>query len=164
AVFGLCAVAAVLAVAIGFFVFDDKKPAPAESAAPVVYAPLLIAPKTTPVAAPAVAPQPVVAAAPAKTDSNNAAPRHQPAWPELGAGAVRNDDSEKVTIERALLISDGLEDGKLPLIMNKSAILSTRAAYKRVSVGSPDIADVNTLGPTNLLVTGKKPGTTQLII
>ena len=162
-VFGLCVVAVILAVAIGFFVIEDKKASPAESAAPVVYAPTLIAPKTTSTPTNPPAPQPV-AAAPAKTDSNTAAPKHEPAWPELGAGAVRNDDAEKVTIERALLVTDGLEDGKLPLIMNKSAILSTRAAYKRVSVGSPDIADVNTIGPTNILVTAKKPGTTQLII
>src|SRR5712691_3391632 len=163
AVFGLCAVAAVLAVAIGYFVFDDRKPLPAQSAAPVVYAPTLIAPRTTQAATPAVAPEPTTAVT-AKADPNTTTAKHEPAWPELGAGAVRNDDAEKVTIERALLVTDGLEDGKLPLIMNKSAILSTRAPYKRVSVGSPDIADVNTIGPTNILVTAKKPGTTQLII
>src|SRR5207253_2031453 len=31
-------------------------------------------------------------------------------------------------------------------------------------VGNPDIADVNPIGPQNILVTAKKPGTTQMII
>lgn len=66
--------------------------------------------------------------------------------------------------ELTVLISEGLEDGKLKLLMNKSSVLNTRAPYKRVSVGAPEIADVNTLGPANLLVTAKKPGLTQMII
>src|SRR5690606_5204198 len=42
--------------------------------------------------------------------------------------------------------------------------ISTRTPYKRVSVGQPEIADVNPIAPTSLLVTAKKAGTTQLII
>src|SRR5205814_5099865 len=32
------------------------------------------------------------------------------------------------------------------------------------SVGQPEIADVNPIGPGNILITAKKPGTTQLIV
>src|SRR5438874_539148 len=64
----------------------------------------------------------------------------------------------------ARLITDGLDDGKLAMVMNKSTVLSTRMAYKRVSVGAPEIADVNPIGANNILVTAKKPGTTQLIV
>jgi pilus assembly protein CpaC len=97
------------------------------------------------------------------------------AWPEAppvvpvvpvvpaAVGAVRADEAE-VAVERAVLITDGLEDGRLALLMNKSTVLSTRSPYKRVSIGAPDVADVNTIGPNNLLVTAKKPGATQLIV
>ena len=53
---------------------------------------------------------------------------------------------------------------KLSVHMNKSIVLETRTPYKRVSVGQPDIADVNLLGHTRILVTGKKTGTTQLLV
>lgn len=66
--------------------------------------------------------------------------------------------------ERTLLVTDGLEGGRLAMIMNKSVVLVTRAPYKRVSVGAPDIADVNPIGPNNVLITAKKAGTTQLIL
>lgn len=81
----------------------------------------------------------------------------------VALGAARAEAPE-VALERALLITDGLDDGKLAMVMNKSTVLSTRTAYKRVSVGAPDVADVNPIGPNNILVTAKKPGTTQLIV
>lgn len=63
------------------------------------------------------------------------------------------------------LVSEGLcADGKLVLMDGKTAVLTTRAPYKRVSVGNPDIADVNPIAPTNILVTAKTAGTTQLIL
>lgn len=77
---------------------------------------------------------------------------------------VRPDLEEAGGSQRAVLITDGLQEGKVALALNKSTVLSTRAAYKRVSVGSSDVADVNTIGPSSLLVTAKKPGTTQLIV
>lgn len=53
---------------------------------------------------------------------------------------------------------------QLKLLINKSSVLETRTPYKRVSVGQPDIADVNVLGPGRLLVTGKRAGQTQVIV
>ena len=53
---------------------------------------------------------------------------------------------------------------KLSLLINKSIVLETRTPYKRVSVGQPEIADVNLLGQSRILVTGKKAGTTQLVV
>jgi pilus assembly protein CpaC len=71
---------------------------------------------------------------------------------------------EDVGSQRAVLITDGLQEGRVALSINKSTVLATRVAYKRVSVGSADVAEVNTIGPSSLLVTAKKPGTTQLIV
>ena len=52
----------------------------------------------------------------------------------------------------------------LTVMVNKSAVMETRAPYKRVSVGQPEIADVNLLGQNHILVTGKKAGTTQVVV
>lgn len=54
--------------------------------------------------------------------------------------------------------------GKLKLMLNKSTVVVTKTPFSRVSVGDPDVADVTPIGPTNLLVTAKKPGTTQIIV
>jgi pilus assembly protein CpaC len=63
------------------------------------------------------------------------------------------------------IVADGISsDGQLHLSVNKTAVISTKVPYKRVSVGQPEIADVNPIGPGNILVTAKKVGTTQLII
>jgi pilus assembly protein CpaC len=79
--------------------------------------------------------------------------------------AVRPDLDRVAVDGAAAMITEGLStEGRVALVMNKSVVLSTRAAYKRVSVGSPDVADVNTIGPTSLLVTAKKAGSTQLIV
>lgn len=86
------------------------------------------------------------------------------AKPQAAVVATAKVDLEAVEGKREALITRGLEDGRVSLVMNKSAVLTTRAAYKRVSVGSPEVADVNTIGPSSLLVTAKKAGTTQLIV
>jgi pilus assembly protein CpaC len=62
------------------------------------------------------------------------------------------------------VIDTGLKNGKLNMAVNKTAVITTKEKYKRFSVGQPDIADVTAVGPTTLLVTGKKYGTTQIIV
>lgn len=64
----------------------------------------------------------------------------------------------------ASLVESGLENGKLTLAVNKTAVITTKGNTKRSSVGQPDIADVTVVGPTTLLVTAKKVGTTQIIV
>src|SRR4051812_41796655 len=57
------------------------------------------------------------------------------------------------------LIADGVgADGKVKLTVNKTIVLTTTQPYKQVSVGQPDIADVNMISPNNILVTAKKSG------
>ncbi len=63
------------------------------------------------------------------------------------------------------IVADGTgPDGRLKLSVNKSSVITTNVPYKRVSVGQPDVADVNPIGPGNILVTAKKVGTTQIIV
>src|SRR5436309_2740901 len=63
------------------------------------------------------------------------------------------------------LVADGLTpDGKVKLIVNKTTVLTTTRPYNKVSVGNSDVADVNLVSPTSILVTAKKSGSTQLIL
>jgi pilus assembly protein CpaC len=63
------------------------------------------------------------------------------------------------------LVADGLgNDGKVRLMVNKTTMLTTTQPYKQVSVGNADVADVTMLSPTNILITAKKPGSTQMMI
>lgn len=63
------------------------------------------------------------------------------------------------------IISEGLDnEGGIKLMVNKTIVLKTRVPYKRVSLGTAEVADINTIGPQSILLTAKKAGTTQLII
>jgi pilus assembly protein CpaC len=80
--------------------------------------------------------------------------------------AAKADDTTPVT-EPAMVApstqpSDGFE--KIELAPGKAQKLSLGHKIKRANILAPDIADVLPLGPTDLLVTGKKAGDTQLII
>jgi len=57
-----------------------------------------------------------------------------------------------------------VDGGKITLKVNSTTVVRTVRAYKRVSVGQPEIADFNAIAPTSILLTAKKPGTTQLIV
>lgn len=82
-----------------------------------------------------------------------------------GAAAAQVEPAPAQGRTTGNLIQDGLsDDGQLRLTVNKSVVVTTRAAYKQVSIGQPDIADVNMIGPNNILVTAKSAGTTQLIV
>jgi pilus assembly protein CpaC len=67
---------------------------------------------------------------------------------------------------RGPLVTTGLDEktGSLRILMNKSVTLTTSRPYKRLNVGEPEIAEVNAIGTTKILVTAKKAGSTQLII
>jgi pilus assembly protein CpaC len=63
------------------------------------------------------------------------------------------------------LVRTGTDNqGAVRIMLNKSQVLQTKMPYKRVSVAQPEVADVNPLGPTTILVTGKKVGSTQVIV
>src|SRR5687768_643377 len=64
------------------------------------------------------------------------------------------------------LVTGGPDErtGSVRLLVNKSTTLVTSRPYKRVNVSQPEIAEVNGIGPTRILVTGKKAGATQIIV
>jgi pilus assembly protein CpaC len=81
------------------------------------------------------------------------------------AGPATQPAPQNAPSNRSILVSDGTNrDGKIQLTMNKTTVLTTARPYKSVSVGQPEIADVTPVSPTNILLTAKKPGTTQVIV
>jgi pilus assembly protein CpaC len=64
----------------------------------------------------------------------------------------------------AVLVDTASKDGTLRLQANRSTVLKTRVPYKNVSIAQPDVADVSLVGPQDILLTAKKPGSTQLIL
>lgn len=69
------------------------------------------------------------------------------------------------TTNASRLVADGVDsNGQINLLMNKSVVITTTQPYSRVNVAQPEVADVNAVGGSSILVTAKKPGTTQLII
>ena len=123
---------------------------------PVITKPVIVAPSTTNPSAsdgavnkPGAIPEPTVPVVDSVPISGpktlTASPTTRPAAPSI--------------------IAKGLTaNGDIALMVNKSTVLSTRVPYKRVSIGQPDIADVNLVGPSEILLTAKKPGSTQLIM
>jgi pilus assembly protein CpaC len=85
------------------------------------------------------------------------APTTAPATPDAGAPATG--------AAPAGIVSDGVDQqGKVTIPVNKSAVITTRFPYKRISIGAPDVADFNAIAAGTVLITGKKAGTTQLIL
>src|SRR4051812_34966533 len=62
------------------------------------------------------------------------------------------------------LITDGLTDGKVMLSVNKTAVVTTKSAIKRIVIGQPDVIRDNLIGTNTILLTGLKAGSTQMIV
>lgn len=134
-------------------------------------------PTTGPATAPAVTIAPQAAArvpADRKTVTYSSQTTPSAAGATMASDAVAAADTSSVISSGsgaaisslgADLIADGADgSGQVTVTVNSNQVLTTRTPYKRVSIGSSEIADVNPIGPTTVLITGKKPGTTQLIL
>jgi len=55
-----------------------------------------------------------------------------------------------------------VETKRIDLVSGKSVVLRTETAVKRISIANPAIADFNLLSPTEVYLTGKEAGTTNL--
>jgi pilus assembly protein CpaC len=65
----------------------------------------------------------------------------------------------------ARLVTNGLsQSGGITLSVNRTSEIKTNSPVKRVSVGQPDVADIQAFADNLLLVTAKKAGTTQVIL
>jgi pilus assembly protein CpaC len=95
-----------------------------------------------------------------------AAPAPNPRTTPPAAAAAPAAPGAPPTSGTARLVISGLDErtGSIRLLVNKSTTLQTSRPYMRVNVAQPDIADVNGIGTTSILVTGKKAGATQIII
>ena len=85
--------------------------------------------------------------------------------PDSSVNPATTQPASQAPTTRPSFVTDGLgADGNLDLVSGKTVVLTTRTPFKRMSIGQPDVADVNPIGPANILVTAKKAGSTQLII
>jgi pilus assembly protein CpaC len=92
-------------------------------------------------------------------------------WAVLGALAATGF-GQAVPPSGDSVVSAGLDpDGRLTLSVNRGRVLETSAPLKNAGhegaalmEGSSDLATVSPLSQTSILVTGKKPGSTNLII
>ena len=57
-----------------------------------------------------------------------------------------------------------LETQRIELVSGKSVVIRTDSAVKRISIAKPEIADFNLLSPTEIYLTGKAAGTTNLTL
>jgi pilus assembly protein CpaC len=60
--------------------------------------------------------------------------------------------------------SGQMEIKRIDLVSGKSIVLRTETAVKRVSIANPEVADFNLLSPTEVYLTGKTSGTTNLTL
>jgi pilus assembly protein CpaC len=85
----------------------------------------------------------------------------------VARSAAKADDATPVS-NAPSIITDGTQPGdgfeKIELSPGKAQKLSLGHKIKRANILAPEIADVLPLGPTDLLITAKKAGDTQLII
>ena len=85
--------------------------------------------------------------------------------PAQAGGQVNRAADETTTTTRPAATRPAVDaDGKLRLTVNESVVVTTTMPVKQLSVGNPGVADVNPVGPNEVLVTAKQQGSTQLII
>jgi pilus assembly protein CpaC len=61
-----------------------------------------------------------------------------------------------------ILANEGLQ--KLDMVIGKSILVTTSERIKRVSIAAPEIADFVLLSPTEIYITGKAAGTTNMTV
>lgn len=65
---------------------------------------------------------------------------------------------------KAPTIRPPASDDQMPVTVGKSQVLSVGGEITKVSITNPDIADVAVVSKKDVLINGKKPGTTTLIV
>jgi pilus assembly protein CpaC len=82
------------------------------------------------------------------------------------AGQAAPTDAGPAT-RPASMVSDGVgTDGVLRLTAGKSAVVNLQHSVlnPKLNIGNPDVADCLPMSPTSVLVTGKKPGNTAIVV
>ena len=63
-----------------------------------------------------------------------------------------------------VVVEDGVPVSNITIVAGKSITLRTQSPVKRISIAAPDTADALVLSPTQIYVTGKTPGSTNLTL
>src|SRR5688572_19084603 len=63
------------------------------------------------------------------------------------------------------VVTQGLDArGRLRVDAGRTTVLQTGSPVTEISVGLPEVAEINLLSPTRILVTGRGPGSTQIVL
>jgi pilus assembly protein CpaC len=156
-------------------VAQPASPAPAVPA-PATPAPAVPAPTTPPAAVDPEVAKPVTPPAPTTAPAvpEVAVPQPVEVKPATTPTPVKADTATgnaahpapaRTAPPPSPIVAEGLDaNGGIALASNKNVILKTKMPYKRVSVTPEDVAGAMPLGPSEVLITAKKPGTAQLIL
>lgn len=85
-----------------------------------------------------------------------------PATSDIEAPQAETTDAEGPTTTTAPSPIDGPD--RISIMVNRSQVVTTRLPYKTVNVANPDVVDFNRVDDYQILLTAKRPGTTQLMI
>jgi pilus assembly protein CpaC len=68
--------------------------------------------------------------------------------------------------DQAQLIGSGLDatGGKITLTSNQSRLIHTAVPIQTVDVTQPEVVTVKVVSPTDIMLTGRTPGSTQLVL
>jgi pilus assembly protein CpaC len=93
-------------------------------------------------------------------------PRTQVSPAEDGSArpAPRNGATSQGAANGPLVVAGTTSENRLDLAVGTSTLLTTNQPFDGVSVAQPEVAEINALSPNRLLVTAKKPGTTQVVL
>ena len=91
-------------------------------------------------------------------------PSAQPGTRPVAGAETSQTNPVEETLDTPLVASEYLQDGELRLVVNQTRILRTARPYIRVSIASPDVADVTPLAPDTLLISAKSTGSTQMVL
>jgi pilus assembly protein CpaC len=91
----------------------------------------------------------------------NAAPERQA---EGGPTPLPHAAAQPETVSRGEVTIETVPTGHLSLVAGKSVVVDSPLPIERISVGFGDVAEAVAIGPRELLLNGKSPGVTSLII
>jgi len=154
-----------------FRVSSEDTSSPWPESAPVQPMPSeTVAPQIIEISAPAMASTAPTTTAPASTAPTTSEAQiirlnsvtTSPAKPEAKPAQASRSKPRPASFS---VVISGLDDnGDVRLMTNRSAAIRTKRSIKTISVAAPDVADVLTLGPDLVLITAKKPGSTQIML
>jgi hypothetical protein len=83
----------------------------------------------------------------------------------VAAAASPTAEAASATRPANAIITGGIDaDGMIHVVAHKAVTLTAARPYKRLQIAAPDLASIDPIGPTQILLTGHKAGETSITI